>query len=422
MNAIHKVVDIVRLGLYSVAVHKVRSGLTALGILFGVWSVIAMLAISEGAARESQLALRKLGSDNIIIESVKPPQGNAKASSNEYAVMAYGLKHADVARLRDNIPNVVQSVVVHRTLKYAHYAEKNLSVSVIGTEPSYMEIARADVKGRFIKDSDILRGKPYCVITTPLARKLYTFENPLGKTLRLSGEPFIIVGVLDRLPLAMAGPAGDVGDYVIIPLTSARRRFGKYTIMWSQGTFMRELVEISQLILKMKDENAVIEGAAIARSLLERFHDEMDYHIVVPLELIEQRKQQMRLWNFMFMTIASVSLLVGGIGIMNIMLASVTERTREIGIRRALGAKRRDIVIQFLVESITLTTVGGLLGIGIGVLVPKVVEKMLGFTTVVSPLTLMLPFVMAVAVGLVSGLYPALRASRLDPIEALRHE
>jgi putative ABC transport system permease protein len=172
----------------------------------------------------------------------------------------------------------------------------------------------------------------------------------------------------------------------------------------------------------MTDDRSVLNGANIARSLLARHHEEEDYEVTVPLELIEQRKKQQRLWNIMFLMIASISLVVGGIGIMNIMLASVTERTREIGVRRALGAKRRDIITQFLVESVTLTTVGGLVGIGIGMLVPWLVEATLALKTIVSPATLLLPLCMAIIVGLVAGLYPAMRAARLDPIVALRHE
>jgi putative ABC transport system permease protein len=172
----------------------------------------------------------------------------------------------------------------------------------------------------------------------------------------------------------------------------------------------------------MADEQAVIDGATIARGLLERNHEERDYEVTVPLELIKQRQVQGRLWNIMFIGIASVSLLVGGIGIMNIMLASVTERTREIGVRRALGAKKRDVVVQFLVESVTLTTAGGVIGIIVGMLIPVGIELTLGLKTIVSPLTVVLPFVMAVGVGLASGLYPATRAAKLDPIVALRHE
>jgi putative ABC transport system permease protein len=213
-----------------------------------------------------------------------------------------------------------------------------------------------------------------------------------------------------------------VENYVVVPMTADLARFGEMNIMVSAGSETYEKVAVSQCILQMADEQAVIDGATVARSLLERQHPKQDYEVTVPLEIIEQIKQQRRLWNFMFLVIASVSLLVGGIGIMNIMLASVTERTREIGIRRALGAKRRDITVQFLIEAIALTTVGGLLGIFVGMLVPWAVERLLKFTTILVASTLVLPFVMAVVVGLVSGLYPALRAARLDPIEALRHE
>ena len=191
----------------------------------------------------------------------------------------------------------------------------------------------------------------------------------------------------------------------------------------TQGNWSAEKVEVSQIILQMTDEKAVVRAAPVIRSLLSRYHENTDYNITVPLELIEQQEKQAELWNFMFLAIASVSLLVGGIGIMNIMLASVTERTREIGIRRALGAKRRDITIQFLIESVTLTTLGGLGGIITGgLLVPWIVQNILEFRTIITPVTLLLPFFMAAIVGLISGLYPATRAAKLDPIVALRHE
>ena len=423
MKAVHKILDNLSLGLHSLSVHKVRSALTAMGILFGVWSVIAMLAINEGASYESQLALRQLGSDNIIIESVKPPQDGSKATAQQWGALSYGLSLTDVVRLRDNLPGVRRCVSVHRTLKNAYVRGKNLAASVIATEPEFARVARIDLQeGRFLSHTDMLRRKPHCVVTASLARRLFGYKDPIGRIVRLGGEPFLIVGVLARLPRTLSGKAGEVGNDVIIPLTASRSRFGQFTVMGGPGSLVLEKVQVSQVILQMKNESAVVEGAAIARHLLDRFHDKQDYHITVPLELIEQRKKQLRLWNFMFLAIASVSLLVGGIGIMNIMLAGVTERTREIGIRRALGAKRRDITTQFLIESVTLTTVGGLLGIGIGLLVPWAVERVLQFTTIISGATLLLPFLMAVIVGLISGLYPALRAARLDPIEALRHE
>ena len=422
MMPLTKAWDVARLGLHSLTVHKARSALTATGIIFGVWSVISMLAINEGASYQAQLYLRELGSDNIIIESQKPPAEESKASAAGGA-LSYGLKRTEVAMLTDGIPGILRTVIAHRTLKYAHVAQRNLSVTVVATEPDYAKVARVDiVAGRFITPSDMLRGKPYCVITRALGKRLFPVVDPLGKTVRLGGEPFIVVGVLARLPQTLVGQSGDIHNYVIIPLTADRRRFGEFTVMWGQGGSTYEKVEVSQIILQMKDEDAVRQGAAVARSVLERKHETADYSVKVPQELLEQQEKQRRLWNIVFLTITSVSLLVGGIGIMNIMLASVTERTREIGVRRALGAKRKDIVVQFLVESVTLTTAGGLVGIGVGTLLPTLIETMLEFKTIISPLTLVLPFAMAIVVGLVSGIYPAMRAAALDPIVALRHE
>ena len=422
MKAIYKAVDIARLGLRSLALHKARSGLSALGILFAVWSVIAMLAVSEGLSHESQLSLREMGSSNIIIRSVKPPLDSG-ASAQSSGVLAYGLTRQDVGSLLGNLPHIVRSATVHQTLRYAYLRGKNVMVTAIGTEPSYGRVVRIDMKaGRFITHVDLLRHKPHCVITQSLARRLFAYEDSLGKSILVGGEPLIVVGVLSRLPRTLSEGVSDPDSCVILPLTTDYSRLGEFNVMWQQGGMVIEKVEINQLILQMTDEKAVVEGASIGRSLLKRHHEQQDYEVKVPLELLAQMKKQMWLWNVLFVMVACVSLLVGGIGIMNIMLASVTERTREIGVRRAMGAKRTDIVVQFLVESVTLTTVGGAVGIAVGVLVPSAVERLLEFKTIVSPSTLLLPFIMAVAVGLASGLYPAFRAAKLDPIIALRHE
>lgn len=422
VKTVNKVWDIVLLGLHSLTVHKARSVLTALGIIFGVWSVIAMLAINQGASYQAQLYLRELGSDNIIIESQKAPSEQSKASAGR-GVLSYGITYTDVLRLRDSIPSVVRTAIAHRTLKHAYVGGRNLTVTVFATEPNYAKVARVDITaGRFITASDLLRGKPVCVITEALSKRMFPATNPLGKTMRLAGEPFTVIGVISRLPQTLVGQSGDIDNYVIIPLSADRRRFGEYTIMFGQGSGTFEKVEVTQMILQMADEKAVTQGAIIARSLLERKHETQDYDVKVPQELLEQQAKQRKLWNMVFLMITSVSLLVGGIGIMNIMLASVTERTREIGVRRALGAKRRDIVVQFLVESVTLTTAGGIIGIAVGTTLPQLIESVLGFKTIITPITLIMPFVMAIIVGLLSGIYPAKRAAQLDPIVALRHE
>ncbi|MCE5278919.1 MAG: ABC transporter permease [Planctomycetaceae bacterium] len=424
MKALHKVTDIAMLGLHSLSVHVVRSILTALGIIIGVCSVVIMLAANAGAAHKAAMTLRALGSNNIIINTIKLPDQTAGGSSRERnQINAYGLLRSDVPRLSGSVPGITRCVVARVSLRDTHVRGQNLTVAAVGTEPEYLDVARLNIlAGRFITELDKQEHKAHCVVTASLAERMFAFENPLGKVLTLDGEPFVVVGVMDRLPPSLAGRADEAGNNVIIPLTADQDRFGDVSIRVTGLSRTIEKVELSQIIMQMENEQSVIEGSAVARGLLAAFHDSGDYDLVVPLELIAQQKQQMHLWNMMSVVIAAVSLVVGGIGIMNIMLASVTERTREIGVRRALGAKKRDIIAQFLIEAVMLTTVGGLIGIAIGRFAPLIIERWIDFTAIVTPATLVVPFMMAVLVGLVSGLYPALRAANLNPIEALRHE
>jgi putative ABC transport system permease protein len=423
MKSAYKFGDILRLGLGSLALHKVRSFLTSLGIVIGVMSIIVMLAINEGAGEKAQQELRQMGSDNLLIKSVKPPEEDTGAAQ-ERGALSYGLTYLDARRLQD-LPGVVRSVTAHLTKKRAIHGGKSVSVQVFGTDPAYMYLAKLRlVSGRFISAADLLRHRNVCVMTRSLARKLYRYEDPMWRSVQLGGQAFTIIGLVDEPGRAVATVAGEVvSNLVFVPMTTDQTRFGKYMVDRTGSSRYIELVEISQVILQMTDEKAVVRGAKIARSLLGRQHgNKRDYDIIVPLELIEQLRRQQQLWNIMFFLIASVSLVVGGIGIMNIMLASVTERTREIGIRRALGAKRRDITTQFLVETVTLTTVGGLAGMALGLISIRFVGKPLEIEPIVSTVTLVVPLLMAVLVGLASGMYPAMRAAKLDPITALRHE
>ena len=421
MKSLNKAADIMLLGFSSLNVHKVRSFLTSLSIIFGVGCVIASLAINAGASSEAQKSLRELGSDNIIVNAMKPPED--PTSTGGFGALRYGITKEDVVRLRDNIPKVKKCVIVHRTKKYALANKKRMAVSIIATEPSYAEVARIEMQaGRFFHGEDTLRYKPHCILTYSLAREMFGHIDPMGKFVCLGQKDFRVIGVLKRLPRALAGGGAGGDRHVLIPLSTDDAVFGSITSMGTQGSYVLEKVDVHQVILQMEDEQAVLDGAQVARSLLQRFHEKKDYHVVVPIEEIELKRKQKRLWNIVMLLIAGVSLLVGGIGIMNIMLASVTERTREIGIRRALGAKRGDITVQFLVEAVTLTMVGGLLGIALGLVTPVLIEKFLGFPGVLTTSMLWLPFAVAVLVGLLSGIYPATRAAMLDPIDALRHE
>jgi len=421
MRSLNKATDIVLLGLMSLNVHKVRSFLTSLSIIFGVGCVIASLAINAGASSEAQKALRELGSDNIIINAVKPPADSSKAGG--FGRLYYGITEKDRTRLTDNIPGMLMCVGVHRTQQPALAGKRQMTVSVIGTEPNYAKVARIDKhSGRFFHAKDMLRHKPHCILTYSLSREMFGHKDPIGRFVCIGGKDFRVIGVLKRLPRAMAGDGAEAERQILIPLSTDRYAFGTLTNIGTEGGWVSEEVEYHQLILKMKDEQAVLDGAEIASSLLNRFHERKDYQVVVPIAEIELKRKQKQIWNMVMLLIAGVSLLVGGIGIMNIMLASVTERTREIGIRRALGAKRGDITVQFLVEAVALTMVGGLLGITLGLTTPWAIERFLKFPGILTPSMLWLPFGVAVLVGLLSGIYPAVRAARLDPIEALRHE
>ncbi len=420
-----KMGDTIGLALQSLAVHLVRSLLTTLGVLCGVWSVITMLAINEGLSTKAEAQLARLGSRNLIVYSVKPSGESSQASGSNSRVLEYGLTHMDVAQLRDNIPGVQRAVIAHRSVKEAIAGVYTIPVTVMATEPAYMTVANLSLVpggSRFLSHADMLRKRNVCVISANLARKLFGYTDPLGQKIRLESEPFIVVGLLQNTSVLQGGEEASAEYQLYVPYPTKNERYGEMTIQRSQGSRLYERVDLHQCILQMADEDAVLGGAPVARSLLSR-KPNSDYAIRVPLEEIQLLKEQRKLWNYMFFAIAAISLIVGGIGIVNIMLASVTERTREIGVRRALGAKKRDIVIQFLVEAVTLTTLGGALGIVIGVaIVPFAVEKMLGVETVIRTATVLVPFSMALGVGLVSGLYPAYRAAQLDPITALRHE
>jgi len=420
---------IVRLGVKSLLLHKLRSALTMLGIIFGVCSVIAMLAIGEGASYEAQEAIKKLGSANIILRSVKPPEDSRQSGASRGLAVEYGLTYKDGARIQATIPGVQRVLPVRIIRENVRFAQNSIPCQVLGTLPFYPEIVGLDIlRGRFLSESDELNSENVCVLTRGLAQRLFPYQDPLEHSVKIDAFYYRVVGLVRERNLpeqrTQAGKmeGQPLDNNVYIPLSASRSRFGEVLIRRGAGSFEVEKVELHQMTVQMRDTSAVETADPQIKTLLARFHSKVDYETIVPLQLLRQAEQTKRIFNIVLGSIAAISLLVGGIGIMNIMLATVTERTREIGVRRALGATRRDITMQFLVETVVLAIGGGLVGVLVGVVTPIIVSQLTTMKTIITLWSVLLAFGISGAVGVIFGLYPAKAAAELDPIEALRHE
>lgn len=416
----------IQLGIKNLMLHKLRSLLTMLGLVFGVGSVIAMLAVGEGASEVALEQLRKLGSRNIIVTAQKPAdeQGAANVRSR---ISIYGLLYADEERIAQTIPTVKRIVPVKCMQKSGRLGQRVLDMRLVGTSHDWFDLVhRTVLAGRVLLNTDIEEHNNVVVLTELGARRLLATQACLGESLRLGSNYYEVVGIVhcEGSEGATEGTSQtpDQQTDAYIPITVAKEHFGDFFSQRKSGTNIREMVELHQLIIEVDREEHVEATAEAVERMLSLFHKKRDYALNVPLTLLRQAEETKRTFNIVLGAIAGISLLVGGIGIMNIMLASVTERTREIGIRRAIGARRRQIIAQFLIETVVLSFSGGLIGIGLGVLIPWLIERIAGMPTIVSLYSLVLSLGISVTVGIVFGIYPAFRAARLDPIEALRHE
>ncbi|MDY0292249.1 MAG: ABC transporter permease [Desulfuromonadaceae bacterium] len=409
-------------GVKNLRLHALRSLLTVLGMVFGVASVIAMLAVGRGAGQQALEQIRQFGSDVVVLNSTKDV-AEEKSGQRRAFLNVYGITYADAARIHATMPHLVRVVPVKFRAEQAIAAQQRHEVRLVGTTPDWFALVpRSLVAGRYLSDLDQERGSRVTVITEQVARRLLPARAVLGEHIRVGGSSYTVVGVVRSSEGGSAGKAPDQAYDVYIPVTTFRRNVGDVRLQHVGGTTVREKVELQQILVQLEDETQVEPAAAVLEGLVERFHKKKDVEIYVPLALLRQAEQTQRTFNIVLGTIAGISLLVGGIGIMNIMLASVTERTREIGIRRAIGAKRHHILRQFLTETLVLSSCGGALGIGLGLLLPWLITRFSGLETLVSMSSLVLALLISMGVGIGFGLYPALRAARLDPIEALRHE
>jgi len=418
-----RIVRNILLGIENLLLHKLRSFLTMLGVVFGVGSVVAMLSVGEGASQEALSQIRKLGSDNIIVSSVKSAEEEATSTTHSH-MSIYGLTYEDHRRVSESFANIRQTAPAKLMRKESRLGERSMELRVVGATPEWFHLVPRDiVAGRVIVQTDQDTRSPVAVLTEFGARKLLATEGSVGQTLRIGGDEFEVIGIIK----SESGQAGNIQipDQeidVYIPMEVARRYFGDIFTKRTAGSEEREKVELHQIIVQVDDPRHAEAVAAGIERMLGMFHKKKDYALSVPLALLKRAEATKRTFNIVLGSIAGISLLVGGIGIMNIMLASVTERTREIGIRRAIGAKRRQIIYQFLIETVVLSMIGGLIGLGIGVLIPFLITHFSGMATVLTLNGILLPLFISMAIGILFGLYPAMNAARVDPIVALRHE
>ena len=422
-----------------------RSVLTSLGIILGVGAVIIMVSIGEGNKQAALREIEQLGATNIIIRSTQPPESASIGSQERQFIASYGLLRQDLRRLEHFLDGKVAGIVPLKAVgdEVSYGPLRSVSQS-FGVTPELAEFANLDVaRGRYLTDEDIFSRSPVAVIGHSVAEKFFRLKDPIGEEIRIADQVFRVVGVLR--PIGLAGGAGgalvgrNLNEDVHIPMATAELAFGDILFRRSSGSFSGEQIEVSEIYVTANSTEEVLVIADQIRRILEAGHPEMsDVEMIVPWELLENAKRTTMVMNVMLIAIAAISLLVGGIGIMNIMLASVTERTREIGVRRALGATRRHIVLQFLVETGSLSMVGGVVGIMLGVgfslgiepALPWILETFLAnafdtppsIETAVTSWSIIVSFFVATGVGLVFGIYPAMVASRQDPIVALRHD
>jgi ABC-type antimicrobial peptide transport system permease subunit len=431
--------NLTKSALQSMVTHPLRSILTGLGVFIGVVSVIWLLAIGEGIAEQAELEIMELGANNLILSSQKPSQQDRSQKGDFF--ISWGLTENDYRKIIDTVPSISAAYPTRElSRRYASTEHDKKKVEFLGCLPNYRDLHNLQIsRGRFISEEDNRDKAEVCVLASGLAKKLFPFGDSLGRTVNIEGNLFTVIGeVAPRSALKDDGKLGFkelFNDNIYLPLETHWDKIFDFYYKGYDGSHL-----ISKLTLTIGDQTKLFSVAQMIRDMLIRDHGIEDFQVTVPFELMQQAERAKMTFVALMGLVAGISLFVGGVGIMNIMLATVTERTREIGIRRAIGANKRDIVFQFLVETTVLTGAGGLAGIFAGLLcapaynsllamiediAPNLYESlptaMQNMNPVVVPWSLPLVFGIAVTTGIIFGLYPARKASRMDPVEALRH-
>ena len=434
----------VRLGLRNLTLHALRSLLTAMGIILGVAAVIAMVAIGQGAKEQARAQMDKLGATNILARSVIPP-ADSDANSNS-RMLKYGLLRSDLAKIR-TIPGLTMVVPLKNTEKPVIRGDVQADANAVGTTPELFPVINLrPSRGQVFSVAQSENRERVAVLGHLAARQLFPYEDPLGQTVQIGNTGagtllLTVIGVLEPTGLTSAGSDGggivprDIDKDVYFPLTLAEEQ-GDMVVARKQGAMTIKELQLSEVWMQAERTEDVERIASVVEQVLgvEEVRDgggggRQDVQVKAPIQILRNAERLNRTFNFVMVTIASLSLIVGGIGIMNIMLATVTERTKEIGIRRALGAKRKHITLQFLIETTAISLTGGVLGILLGVgfalglpVLVKLLTDETGYRTSITLWSIVVSFGVSGLTGILFGLYPAIKAASMSPIDALRHE
>ena len=407
-----------QLGLQNLTTHKLRSLLTMLGMIFGVAAVVSMLSIGAGAQQQVMAFIEQMGLRNVVVEA---KEAHNDTELQKIRKISPGLTFQDYRAIRVNVGGLTATTARKRftPTKLTPKPTREMPV-VYGVEPSYVGIANLRVvSGRFFDDTENDRGAPVCVMGQAATSNLFGGAEPVGQYIKVNTQWFRVIGVAGPQLTASSQvpglPTQDLNNLIYVPLNSAIFRLA------DANSYQKD--EIDGIYLQLVSADQSPDTAEVVRGLLGTSHRGADdFSVVVPAELLAEQKRTQRIFGIVMVAIASISLLVGGIGIMNIMLASILERTREIGVRRAVGARQKDIVRQFLIEATMISLVGGLMGILVGFGMSGLIGWLAGWTTIVTWISIVLAFIVSVSVGLIFGIYPARKAARLDPVEAIRYE
>lgn len=420
--------DLLRLSIHNLMLHKIRSFLTSLGIIFGVGSVIAMLAISEGAKKQALKQIEAMGINNIIIYT-KPPSmegKNATDTSKQSMVEALGLTKQNLLHIQ-KMENVEQVATMRNSRKIAQKGVTQLDVKLVSVTENLRELLGVrTTAGRWLTPVDNSNKSQVCVIGKNIRRKMYSLgdQKIIGSHLRIKEAIFTVVGMIEDSGSNTIPEIGSINDMIFFPQNTSEAVFKNVAIESAGGrSFKMTQIDYDVFFVRVKNTESIDHTARRIKSYLKKNHSKTkDWDLIVPLELFKQKEQTQQIFTIVMASIAGISLIVGGVGIMNIMLANIYERRKEIGTRRALGAKQCDILNQFLVETVFLTSIGGVIGVLLGVGISQAVTHYAKWPTVYSIWSIVFSLVISSAVGIIFGTYPAIKASKQSPIEVLRSE